>query len=131
MITYSAEPHEIGVPYIVMEKAGGVPLDDLLPQMPFEDRWSLSQKVLQFQKTLMSVHFSRYGALYFARDLGGDLDELDWLYKDLDGKRFKDSRFTIGICRSLSCFLSDHMLTTFRTIFEQRMDGLRPTEPDS
>lgn len=52
-----------------MEKARGVLLEKMLPQMDTKKRWKLVKAVAEYQIKMAETNFSRYGSLYFTSDL--------------------------------------------------------------
>lgn len=52
-----------------MEKARGVLLETVLPQMSFEKRWALAKAVGEYQLQLAELRFGSYGSLYYRSDL--------------------------------------------------------------
>ena len=60
----------VGAEYITMEKAPGVPLATVWPNLDIFDRIKIAKVLAGYQKTLASTAFPAYGNLYYKSDLG-------------------------------------------------------------
>ncbi|PVI05380.1 hypothetical protein DM02DRAFT_554611 [Periconia macrospinosa] len=90
-----AEDSPVGTEYIIMEKAPGIELEQVWPQMCVQDRLSVVKKIASFQKAWTSVSFKQYGGLYYTKDLE-DYHKDQPLYTDANGVDVKDKTFAIG-----------------------------------
>lgn len=63
------ECNPVGVEYIIMEKAKGVLLETMLPEMDIKQRWDLAQAVTEYQLRWVEAGFQSYGSLYYRLDL--------------------------------------------------------------
>ncbi|KAF1953450.1 hypothetical protein CC80DRAFT_518300 [Byssothecium circinans] len=90
-----ARENSVGAEYIIMEKAPGIELERIWPQMKIEDRLAVVKTIARFQKTWTSVSFKKFGGLYYAKDLDRTALE-EPLYVNEGGVEIKDERFAIG-----------------------------------
>ncbi|KAF2182372.1 hypothetical protein K469DRAFT_232463 [Zopfia rhizophila CBS 207.26] len=78
-----------------MEKAPGIELERVWPQMDIKDRLSVVKKNAAFQKAWTSISFKKYGGLYYAKALNNPMNNGP-LYVNADGIDIKDARFAVG-----------------------------------
>lgn len=78
-----------------MEKMPGVQLSQVWDNMKLVDKMNLRLDVARYQSTWLSVTFSRFGGLYYAKDLENAQRE-KYLYRDNKGDKIWDERFAIG-----------------------------------
>lgn len=78
-----------------MERVPGVELEHVRPNMNIKDRFTVVRAIAGFQKSWTSVSFSKYGSLYFSKDLNGKPDSQP-LYVDGNGNHIENSRFAVG-----------------------------------
>ncbi|TVY26231.1 Altered inheritance of mitochondria protein, mitochondrial [Lachnellula hyalina] len=83
--------------YIIMEEAPGTHLEDVWDDKKVSDKANIVKGLVEIEKKLLSVSFTRYGNIYFASDsfpgceaakVVGDISA--------DLKRVVEERFTIG-----------------------------------
>ncbi|KAK0105681.1 Phosphotransferase enzyme [Cadophora gregata] len=83
--------------YILMEEACGTSLGDIWEDMELHSKVKIVEDIISIEQKLLSVSFSRYGNIYFAKDsfpgcekaeVSGDISE--------DLKQEVEERFTIG-----------------------------------
>ncbi|GFN11009.1 phosphotransferase enzyme family protein [Aspergillus tubingensis] len=65
----NASENPIGAEYIIMEKVRGVQLDNVWPRMDIKQRFELVKTIARYQKAWMSKSFTKYGSLYYSKDL--------------------------------------------------------------
>ncbi|KAG0160882.1 hypothetical protein PDIDSM_8414 [Penicillium digitatum] len=87
-----AEHHPAGAEFIIMDKVEGVPPSQVWSTMPLQQRLNVIIAMTSLQKKWLSVSFSHYGGLYYARDV--QLPAGNHYIKD--GTAVKDSVFAIG-----------------------------------
>ncbi|KAK2875088.1 hypothetical protein FQN49_001784 [Arthroderma sp. PD_2] len=95
---YSWSPcatNPVGAEYIIMEKMPGVQLRQVWNNMKLVDKMNLRLDVARHQSAWLSVTFSSFGGIYYARDLPNSQRE-GHLYTDDKGNKLWDSRFAIG-----------------------------------
>ena len=88
-----ANENPVGAEYIIMEKAPGVQLDELWPNMDIKARFEVVKAIASFQNAWASTSFSQYGSLYYSFDI--DRENACILTKS-DGSRNTEPRFTVG-----------------------------------
>jgi hypothetical protein len=64
-----ARENPVGAEFIIMEEVPGVELEQVWPDMSIQDRFTVVKSIAGFQKAWTSVAFTKYGSLYFSRDL--------------------------------------------------------------
>lgn len=82
----------MGAEYIIQEKASGVKLGTLWYQWPREAKLKLITQVVDIEKALMKIPFSKLGSVYFKEDLrslAGNAQDLEGISEYLE-------RFAIG-----------------------------------
>ena len=84
----------VGAEYIIMEKARGIPLVVVWDDLPAEAKAKILTAVSKLHKSWLSLSFSRYGGLYYSRDLSDPFS--DHLYINEKGEKITDPRFAIG-----------------------------------
>lgn len=77
-----------------MEKAAGVPLSHVWETLKLPQKLQVLLAMIRLQKKWLSVSFSHYGSLYYAKDIQASPPENTLYIKD--GKAIKDSQFAIG-----------------------------------
>lgn len=78
-----------------MEKVPGVQLRQVWDSMELVDKMNLRLDMARHQSAWLSVSFSQFGGLYYARDLA-NVPRENHLYKNNKGDKFWDERFAIG-----------------------------------
>ncbi|XRM48499.1 hypothetical protein ABZX51_011417 [Aspergillus tubingensis] len=89
-----AESHPVGAEFIIMEKAAGVPLSHVWETLKLPQKLQVLLAMIRLQKKWLSVSFSHYGSLSYAKDIKASSPEDTHYIKD--GKAVKDSQFAIG-----------------------------------
>ncbi|GLB19183.1 hypothetical protein AtubIFM61612_009088 [Aspergillus tubingensis] len=89
-----AQSHPVGAEFIIMEKAAGVPLSHVWETLKLPQKLQVLLAMLRLQKKWLSVSFSHYGSLYYAKDIQASPPEDTHYIKN--GKAIKDSQFAIG-----------------------------------
>ncbi|KAK2762140.1 hypothetical protein FQN54_001147 [Arachnomyces sp. PD_36] len=87
-----AGSHPVGAEFIIMEKAGGVPLSSVWGTMKLPQKLQVLLAVTRLQKQWLTVSFSHYGSLYYAEDVQSSSGD----HYIKDGKVVKDSGFALG-----------------------------------
>lgn len=59
----------MGAEYIIEEKASGVPLGRLWSAMSMQSRFHVIDQIVETERRLTSVAFSKHGCIYFQTDL--------------------------------------------------------------
>ncbi|KAF5353961.1 hypothetical protein D9756_007032 [Leucocoprinus leucothites] len=102
VITWSGAAQDrtnnVGTDFIIMEEAPGVPLVKRWTQLPTADdvRPAL-QGILDLERKLESLRFSRIGSLYFKEDVRPDLRDVPLLSGDVDDATLRlAERYCIG-----------------------------------
>ncbi|KAI7251765.1 Uracil-regulated protein, partial [Hortaea werneckii] len=86
-----------GCEFILMEEARGKPLAAVWPGMELDEKFKIVKEVVQIQKKLQSVTFSKYGSLYYKSDAARYSTSID-----IDGslppsaKMYAEDRFVVG-----------------------------------
>ena len=78
-----------------MEQIPGIELEHVWPKMNIKDRLAVVKAVGRYQKSWTSVSFTKYGSLYFSKDLN-DAPNDQPLYVDAAGDYVKNTRYAIG-----------------------------------
>ncbi|KAF5846450.1 hypothetical protein GGP41_003882 [Bipolaris sorokiniana] len=79
-----------------MEEVPGVQLEQVWPKMSIEDRFAIVRSIAGFQQVWTSVAFTRYGSLYYSKDLE-DTPSSQPLYIDAHGGHTKNKNLAIGL----------------------------------
>lgn len=97
ILTWNSRAQEsaVGAEYIVMEKVSGIELEHVWPSMNIKDRLAIVKTLAGFQKAWTSISFTKFGSLYYAKDLDGTIRK-EPLYIDAKGNSVTDGRFAIG-----------------------------------
>ncbi|KAF2822687.1 phosphotransferase enzyme family protein [Ophiobolus disseminans] len=64
-----AQSHPVGAEFIIMEKTEGVPLSLVWDKIELDQRLNVLLDLVSIQKRWLSVSFSHYGGLYYAKDV--------------------------------------------------------------
>ncbi|CAG8189303.1 unnamed protein product [Penicillium olsonii] len=86
-----AKSHPVGAEFIIMEKAEGVPLSQVWGTMKLPQKLQVLPAMTRLQKQWVSVSFSHYGNLYYAKD-GQSLTGNQYVK---DGKVVRDLEFAV------------------------------------
>ncbi|PWY70131.1 phosphotransferase enzyme family protein [Aspergillus eucalypticola CBS 122712] len=89
-----AQSHPVGAEFIIMEKAAGVPLSHVWETLKLPQKLQVLLAMIRLQKKWLSVSFSHYGSLYYAKDIQASPPEDTHYIKN--GKAIKDPQFAIG-----------------------------------
>lgn len=97
VLAWCSQAHEspVGAEYIIMERVPGIELEHVWPKMNVKDRFAVVKAIADVQKAWTSVSFTKYGSLYFSKDLDSTPDGQP-LYVDAEGKHIKDTCYAIG-----------------------------------
>jgi hypothetical protein len=90
-----ARENPVGAEYIIMEEVPGVEPEQVWPDMSIQDRFAVVKSIAGFQKAWTSVAFTKYGSLYFSRDLE-DTHSSQPLYIDANGHHITNGNFAVG-----------------------------------
>jgi hypothetical protein len=90
-----AHQNPVGAEYIIMEEVPGVELEHVWPDMSIQDIFAVVKSIAGFQKACTSVAFTKYGSLYFSRDLE-DMHGSQPLYIDANGHHITNENFAVG-----------------------------------
>ncbi|RMZ72435.1 phosphotransferase enzyme family [Pyrenophora seminiperda CCB06] len=88
-----AQSHAVGAEYIIMEKAQGVPLSLVWDKLALPQKLHVLLALVQIQKRWLSISFSHYGGLYYAKDIPSSCEASHYVQ---DGVVVKDSEFVVG-----------------------------------
>ncbi|EER39999.1 phosphotransferase enzyme family protein [Histoplasma capsulatum H143] len=98
-----ASDNPVGAEYVIMEKQTGTMLSDVWETMRGKQKAQIVKQVVDLEKTLASMKFTKLGALYYNRDLpSSNHDTL--LYVDGAGKEVHTEEFGIGPTNHRSFF---------------------------
>lgn len=87
----------VGAEYILMEKAGGVPLSNKWVDMRNDSKEQLIEAVIGFEKAVTSAKFKMIGSIYYRADLDDQVaSQQSSLNVDEKGKTIPAERFSIG-----------------------------------
>lgn len=76
IIAWSADQNNpVGAEYIFEEKAPGMPLGRLWYKWPMEFRLGMISQIVEIERQLASVRFSKYGCIYFKDDVPNDASD--------------------------------------------------------
>ncbi|KAH7397042.1 kinase-like domain-containing protein [Phaeosphaeria sp. MPI-PUGE-AT-0046c] len=105
VLAWCSQAHEtpVGAEYIIMEEVPGVQIEEVWPRMSIEDRFAIVKSVAGYQKIWTSVSFTKYGSLYFAKDLN-NTSRSQPLYIDTNGDQITNEQFAIGPTTSRETF---------------------------
>ena len=78
-----------------MEQAPGIELEHVWPNMNIKDRCAVVKSVGGYQKAWKSASFTKFGSLYFSKDLI-KAPHGQPLYVDAAGDYVKSTRYAIG-----------------------------------
>lgn len=85
----------VGAEFIIMEKVSGIELSHKWPELSGDDKYSLIQAVIGFERMLTSVSFKKLGSHYYAEDVIDSASQ-DVLYvKEQEGE-VRSSKFAVG-----------------------------------
>lgn len=87
-----AKSHPVGAEFIIMDKTEGVPLSQVWGTMTLPQKLQVLLAVTRLQTRWLSVSFSHYGSLYYARDVRSPANN----HYIKDGQAVKDSEFALG-----------------------------------
>ncbi|EFR05309.1 hypothetical protein MGYG_08320 [Nannizzia gypsea CBS 118893] len=91
---WSADPNNpVGVEYIIMEKASGIPLETKWFNLSKDERLPLVTSLVDIEKKLFAIPFGHFGSIYYRTDVPSDLQQ-DLYIKDAVSSA--DERFCIG-----------------------------------
>lgn len=76
-----------------MDKAEGIPLSQVWDDMDLSQKLQVLLSMTRLQKKWLSVSFSHYGSLYYARDIQQSGKDSYYIQ---DGNLVKDSKFAVG-----------------------------------
>lgn len=83
----------VGAEYIIMEKVDGIPLANTWSNLRPPFKLKIMLQIFEYQKRWSAICFSRYGSLYYAKDVNTPLSET--LYTE-DGVAFSNPKFVVG-----------------------------------
>ncbi|KAL8687453.1 MAG: hypothetical protein Q9218_006377 [Villophora microphyllina] len=72
----NASTNTVGAEYIIMEKAPGVNLRKIWPDLERAQRLQILESMIQFQKAFTSSTFGAIGSLYYAEQLGAGISSI-------------------------------------------------------
>ncbi|KAK2764409.1 hypothetical protein FQN54_009103 [Arachnomyces sp. PD_36] len=97
VLTWASDSRNpVGAEYIIEEKASGVKLGSVWKQWPRGSKLKIITQIAEFEEQLASVSFQKHGAIYFKKDLQGQLaDDANTLLIDPQASSNID-RFAMG-----------------------------------
>lgn len=98
-----ASDNPVGTEYIIMEKQTGTMLSDVWETMRGKQKTRIVQQVVDLEKTLTSIKFTKLGALYYKQDLPSS-NHGTVLYVDSAGNEIYTEKFGIGPTNHRSFF---------------------------
>ncbi|KAF1842086.1 phosphotransferase enzyme family protein [Cucurbitaria berberidis CBS 394.84] len=93
----------VGAEYIIMEKQPGIVLNDLWDNMEGPQKAEILKQVIEIEKKLASIKFTKFGGLYYKQDLPQS-DSTTPLYIDGNGNAVHSAEFEIGPTNHRSFF---------------------------
>lgn len=93
----------VGVVYIIMEKQPRLMLSNLWDDMEGSQKAEILKHVVEFEKIIYSVRFTKFGSLYYKHDLPQS-DSTTPLYVDRNGNVVHSAEFEIGPTNHRSFF---------------------------
>jgi hypothetical protein len=90
----STENNPVGVEYILMENAKGIPLDTVWFTMSKRDRHTLASSFVDIEKRLFEIPFGSIGSIYFKGDVPSHLQAA--LYRPNTDHDTASETFCIG-----------------------------------
>lgn len=93
----------VGAEYIIMEKQPGVVLNDVWDNMEGLHKAEILKQVIEIEKQLASIKFTKFGSLYYKQDLPPS-DSTTSLYIDGNGNAIHSVEFEIGPTNHRSFF---------------------------
>ncbi|KAG9228229.1 kinase-like domain-containing protein [Amylocarpus encephaloides] len=93
----AAANNPVEAEYIIMEEAPGTQLEDVWNDKTISDKTNIVKGLVEIEKKLLSVSFTRYGNIYFASDAFSGCEAAK-VVGDIPAelKRVVEERFTIG-----------------------------------
>ncbi|KKZ63150.1 hypothetical protein EMCG_02527 [[Emmonsia] crescens] len=91
-----ASENPVRAEYIIMEKQAGVMLSDVWESMKGKQKAQIVLQVVDIEKTLASIKFTKLGALYYKNDLPVTPDTTTPLYVDENMNEVHNAKFRIG-----------------------------------
>lgn len=86
-----------------MEKISGIHLADVWDELEPSDKLKVVVQVFKYQRLWTTTKFTRFGGLYYAKDVDTPPLFDECLYIDKDGQAVEDSRFAVGPAVSREC----------------------------
>jgi hypothetical protein len=114
VLAWCSRAHEnpVGAEYIIMEKVPGIELEHVWPNMSIKDRLAVVKAVSGFQKAWTSVSFTKYGSLYYSKDLK-DAPSSQPPYINANGDCIPNESFAIGPSTARETFDSGRATINF------------------
>jgi hypothetical protein len=114
VLAWHSHAHEnpVGAEYIIMEEVPGVELEPVWPEMSIQDKFAVVKSIAGFQKAWTPVAFTKYGSLYFSRDLE-NMHDSQLLYIDANGHHITNENFAVGPSTAREAFDSGRAAINF------------------
>jgi len=90
-----ADKDGVGAEYIIMEKVGGIELEKIWPSLEVKDKFMLVKTIAGFEEAWMSLNFTKFGSLYFTKDLDTRFPENEILYRK-DSECVTNKHYSVG-----------------------------------
>ncbi|KAM5475459.1 hypothetical protein MauCBS54593_001148 [Microsporum audouinii] len=97
ILAWSTDPNNpVGVEYVIMEKASGVPLETKWFNLSKQERHYLVTSLVDLENTLFGIPFGRYGSIYYRKDVPSELQQDLYAEGTDPAMASADERFCIG-----------------------------------
>jgi hypothetical protein len=78
-----------------MEKQSGTVLESVWDELKGPQKKEILEQVIEIERKLAFIKFTRYGGLYYKKDLSQPEDQTP-LYTDENGSTVQSAKFTVG-----------------------------------
>ncbi|KAJ5585281.1 phosphotransferase enzyme family protein [Penicillium hispanicum] len=94
----------LGAEYILMEKQAGVVLTDVWDTIKGTQKIQILDQIVDIERRLAATKFSKFGSLYYKKDIPESSDPTSYLYLDSTGNKVWSETFSIGPTNHRSFF---------------------------
>ncbi|KKZ68406.1 hypothetical protein EMCG_00175 [[Emmonsia] crescens] len=97
VLGWSADPNNpVGVEYIIMEKASGIPLETIWLNLSKQERHHLVTSLVDIETKLFDIPFGHFGSIYYRSDVPSNLQQDLYAESADQAISSADERFCIG-----------------------------------